>query len=144
MLHDIIETITKSCGSSYIHKYMFSFYQDTIIKFFSSLLQMDLPILVRRTLAGSMEHLGANTSPLPQARIYILHPSHNSQGAAPILGQPFRCERSHCREIPFEAGPVSFFVVLVRAQVVGRRSSPFNFLEKTRSAGCAARKIRKF
>ena len=41
----------------------------------SSLLQMDLPLLVQRTLAGPMAHMGANTSPSPQARTYILQPS---------------------------------------------------------------------
>ena len=40
----------------------------------SSLLQMGLHILVQRTLAGPMAHMGANTSPSPQARTYILQP----------------------------------------------------------------------
>ena len=35
---------------------------------------MDLPILVQPTLAGPMD-MGANTSPSPQARTYILQPS---------------------------------------------------------------------
>ena len=53
---------------------------------------------------------------------------------------PFRCEHSHCRDTPFEAGPfVSFFAVLVIAQLVGRCSSPFKFLEKTRFRGCMSR-----
>ena len=53
---------------------------------------------------------------------------------------PFRCEHSHCRETPFEAGPfVSFFAVLVSAQLVGRCSSPLKFLEKPRFIGCMSR-----
>ena len=39
------------------------------------LLQMDLPILVKRTLASLMAHLGANTSSLPQARTDVFQPS---------------------------------------------------------------------
>ena len=74
------------------------------------------------------QHITISTGQNMYSATFVLH---NSQGDAPKLGQPFCCEHSHCRETPFEAGPVvSFFVVLVSAQLVGRRSSPFNFLEK--------------
>ena len=74
------------------------------------------------------QHITITTGQNIYSSTFVLH---NSQGDAPKLGQPFCCEHSHCRETPFEAGPVvSFFVVLVSAQLVGRRSSPFNILEK--------------
>ena len=81
---------------------------------------------------------------IPSLRVFLPSPESISFLKI-VMPFQFRCEHSRCREKPFEVGPVvSFFVMLVSAQLIRRRSSPFNFLEKTRFTNCMARETRKF
>ena len=98
-------------------------------------------ILVQRTLAGPMAHLGANTSPLPQARTSVLQPSSCTQLTrccseirSTILLRAFALTRDTIRG--------GTCCLILRCACECRRSSPFNFFDKKEiksHAGCMTR-----